>query len=69
MLYVTLINSMCLYFLKNPDLPKSRLHKQFLETSIHEMAQHYLDEVADNPDGNRKQNRLVGKFLQNLNTP
>ena len=58
---------MFLYSLKNPDLPKSRLYMEFRETLIHEMIQHYFDEVADNADGNRKQNRLIGMFWQNLN--
>ena len=40
---------------------------EFRETLIHEMIQHYFDEVADNADGNRKQNRLIGMFWQNLN--
>ena len=40
---------------------------EFRETLIHEMIQHYFDEAADNADGNRKQNRLIGMFWQNLN--
>ena len=61
--------SMYLYSMINPDLRKSRLHKQVRETSIHEMLQHYLNEVADNTDGNRKQNRLIGKYFAESKYP